>query len=591
MKQLYTFRTLLLLALFALVGGGSAMAQLSLPFTETFDKMSSTGGNDGSFSGKIAIGTLNKSDCDNSGWDFYKGYAAYQCIKLGAASKAQGSATTPSIAFESGKTYIVSFVAAAWSSKSEQTTLTLSTTAGTLSETSVTLTKGEMKTFTVTLTATGAGTITFKGYQESNSRFFLDEVNIKEEGAAEKTATTLTFPTSAYEFTAGTDEAKNFGGQVATLTDADGNAVSGIITYTSSNDDFAHVDEEGTVALDYEKAGVATITATYAGDDTYAASKASYTITVVPALTGKGTAEDPYTAADANTLIAAGITPSNVYVKGIISGIKEVSTDYGNATYCISEDGTTTNQFTIFRGYSTDGNKFTATDEIHVGDEVVVCGTLVNYNGTYEMTSGSKITSLTCNHIAVTIGATKHGSLYYGTTALIVPDGINAYTYTVKNGKLEESYVYAGMEIIPAGSGVILEADSAGVYLFTPTTQAGDVDTDNLLKGSDEDATTTGGDVYYKLSLNADNEEGTLGFYWGAENGAAFTNGAHKAYLALTTAQANGVRAFLLNGDATGIQQTATTVPATDKAYDLQGRRVSTLGRGLYIINGKKVIK
>lgn len=590
MKQLYTFRTLLLLALFALVGGGSAMAQLSLPFTETFDSMAGTGGNDDSFEGSVASGKFDAAKCDNTGWTVSNAYAAKACIKLGTSSK-QGSATTPSIAFESGKTYTITFKAAPWSG--DATTLNLSTTAGTLSASTVTMTDGSFEDFTVTLTATGAGTVTFQANAAKKARFFLDEVSIKEEGAAEQTKTALTFANDSYTFTVGDEAIKTFTGQTATLTDADGNAVSGTLTYTSSNTDLATVAEDGKVTLTEGVAGTATITAAYAGDATYIASKAAYTIDVYPAgLTGKGTAEDPYTIADANTVIAAGLTPSDVYVEGIVSSIKEISTSYGNATYYISEDGTSTDQFMIYRGYSKEGNKFTATDELHVGDNVVVCGKLVNYNGTYEMTSGSKINSLECPHVAVTIGATTYATLYYGTQALIVPDGINAYTYTVnKEGKLDESYVYAGEEIIPAGTGVVLQADAEGVYLFTKTAQSGDVDSDNLLKGSDEVATTTGGDVYYKLSLNADNEAGTIGFYWGAEDGAAFENGAHKAYLALTTAQANGVRAFLLSGDATGIQQTTTVVPATTKAYDLQGRRVSALGRGLYIINGKKVIK
>lgn len=116
-------------------------------------------------------------------------------------------------------------------------------------------------------------------------------------------------------------------------------------------------------------------------------------------ITGKGTAESPYTATDAIQVcqkLTASEQVENVYVAGKISKIDGVDTGtYGNATYYISKDGTTTNQFEIFRGFYFNGDKFTAIGQIKVGDDVVVNGTLVNYNGTTpEMTTGSKIVLL-----------------------------------------------------------------------------------------------------------------------------------------------------------------------------------------------------
>ena len=88
-------------------------------------------------------------------------------------------------------------------------------------------------------------------------------------------------------------------------------------------------------------------------------------------------------------------TQVDAYVKGIISQIDEVNTSYGNATYYISDDGSTTGQFEIYRGAYLDGEKFTSADQIKVGDEVIVFGKIVNYKGTTpEMTTGSKIISI-----------------------------------------------------------------------------------------------------------------------------------------------------------------------------------------------------
>lgn len=189
--------------------------------------------------------------------------------------------------------------------------------------------------------------------------------------------------------------------------------------------------------------------------------------------------------------------------------------------------------------------------------------------------------------IKVNIGATGYATLYYSDRALVVPENVAAYTYKVTNGKLDESYLYNAGETIPAATGVVLKA-APGEYTFAASQNAGDVDTDNLLKGSDEATQTTGGAVYYKLSLNKVGDANSVGFYYGSADGAAFTNGAHKAYLALPAA--SGVRAFLFNGNTTTGIQNATANNAASQIYDLQGRRVQSAQKGLYIINGKKVL-
>ena len=101
--------------------------------------------------------------------------------------------------------------------------------------------------------------------------------------------------------------------------------------------------------------------------------------------TGSGTLEDPYNVAAAQNFIqtlGADVQSDVIYVKGIISKIKEVDTgDYGNATYWISDDGTVTNQLQIYQGYYLRNQKFTNANAIKVGDEVIVCGKVVNFKG------------------------------------------------------------------------------------------------------------------------------------------------------------------------------------------------------------------
>lgn len=148
-------------------------------FNETFDKNEGTGGNDGSWSGSIATNDLVP---DNSRWTFVNGKGANGCAKFGSGDN-KGSATTPALG-ESG-TLTLSFRAGAWDYKSENTTLNLSVSAGTIDESSVTLTKGEFKTYTATITnATEETKITFEAANASNNRFFLDDVVVTKQGVA-----------------------------------------------------------------------------------------------------------------------------------------------------------------------------------------------------------------------------------------------------------------------------------------------------------------------------------------------------------------------------------------------------------------------
>ena len=112
---------------------------------------------------------------------------------------------------------------------------------------------------------------------------------------------------------------------------------------------------------------------------------------------GTGTETDPYNVAAANQVgatLSAGESTETVYIRGIVSRIDEIDPSFGNATYCISDDGTPNNQFLVYRGYSLGGEKFTSVDELKVGDEVIVKGTITNYNGTIELNQRNEIYSL-----------------------------------------------------------------------------------------------------------------------------------------------------------------------------------------------------
>ena len=111
---------------------------------------------------------------------------------------------------------------------------------------------------------------------------------------------------------------------------------------------------------------------------------------------GNGTKEDPFNIAAAQNYIAKGEgLDKEVYVKGIIVSIKDVSIEFGNATYYISDDGTTNNQFYVFRGKALGNVNFKNSNEIKTGDEVIICGKLMTHtNGIKQLGQGNYIYSL-----------------------------------------------------------------------------------------------------------------------------------------------------------------------------------------------------
>lgn len=101
---------------------------------------------------------------------------------------------------------------------------------------------------------------------------------------------------------------------------------------------------------------------------------------------GSGTLDDPFNPVAANnyaTSLGSDVkSDKDVYVKGKISRVVEkYGTQFGNATFYISEDGSQSNEFYVFRALYLNNEKYASGDNINVGDEVIVCGKVVNYKG------------------------------------------------------------------------------------------------------------------------------------------------------------------------------------------------------------------
>lgn len=196
---------------------------------------------------------------------------------------------------------------------------------------------------------------------------------------------------------------------------------------------------------------------------------------------------------------------------------------------------------------------------------------------------------------SVTIATTEGFGTLYSDKAVVIPEGLTATTVkAAADGQLTMDWEYAAGNTVPANTGLLIQGENGTTYDFITTDNAVALSTANLLSGSTTDAKTTGaaGSKFYKLTYSEVNSEQVLGFFWGAENGTAFTNEAGKAYLVIPAgSEANG---FRLDGSAiTGINNVALD-RAADKIYTISGVAVSAqqgqLPAGLYIVNGQKQI-
>ena len=128
-----------------------------------------------------------------------------------------------------------------------------------------------------------------------------------------------------------------------------------------------------------------------------------------------------------------------------------------------------------------------------------------------------------------------------------------------------------------------------GSYQLVVTSDTGVGDSNNLLKGSDEDALTEGDGLFYKLSTY---QGKNIGFYWAAESGGPFVSKAHKAYLMVPFSV--NAKGFEFD-ETTGIGSVNVPSPGEtigSVTYNMVGQRVidGTPSKGIYIVNGKKVV-
>ena len=278
----------------------------------------------------------------------------------------------------------------------------------------------------------------------------------------------------------------------------------------------------------------------------------------------------------------------------IQSGIIEAKGG-SNAPAIGADNGATCGNITISNNYLTAKKGSGATDCIGRGNSgscgTVTIGGVVYYNGSDYQNNGN--TYLVSNELAY-LKANKGNSSDYWTTFyneaghFQAAEGSQVFKAALSGTTLTLSPI--SDRIVDAGKAVILKSNSANIFLTSSnsgTTSEGY--DDNQLEGT----TTTIPNPNYGQTYVLNKGGNGIGFYKLKNTG---TIGAHKAYLTYSGATAREY--FLFDEETTGLKDVRGQKEDDGEYqssvrgdyYDLQGRKVAQPAKGLYIVNGKKVV-
>lgn len=157
---------------------------------------------------------------------------------------------------------------------------------------------------------------------------------------------------------------------VATLSD--NNTIEAEATYVSGFDNTTAGVQ--TVTVSFERGGITETT--------------TYNVTVIRVFNNE---DAPHTVADAKAMIEASAYQNTIsstkymWVRGIVSNSAT------NKNYYISDDGSTTNEIYVYSGSYFGGEEFTSSNRVQAGDEVIVKGTILNYQGNKAELTASQV--------------------------------------------------------------------------------------------------------------------------------------------------------------------------------------------------------
>lgn len=431
-------------------------------------------------------------------------------------------------------------------------------------------------------TASGlnANSVTFYCMGDNkNARLYVNYLSVTYENAI---TTSISFPTTSYSFDLGSglQEFTN----AATLTPSE----AGSVNY-SVDKEWVDIDN-GFFVVQTDEAGTATVTASFAGNESYAESSATFTINVVkPEIV-----EDGIFDFSGNLTYGSGVektSDGNFYIKEDrtwrAGNVKMVT----SGTYRLWKN---TNGLRFYGGKLTlsvpDG--YIITNVILTGTKAfnVDCGTLNGLKWTGASPSivftssanGEDLTSITVKYTkleSLTPAASGYATYAADYAVNYSEQGLTAYAVKVATDNSKVSATpFTG--VVPAGKAVLVKGTAGQKYTLTPATTAADetFDTDLLAP----DGTVTADDAQHFAFGTKNGESG----FKLVKSGVVIP--AKKGYLLISNAGAKEFFAF--EGETTGISAVETAPTADGNVYNMAGQRVSKNYKGLVIVGGKKYL-
>lgn len=219
-------------------------------------------------------------------------------------------------------------------------------------------------------------------------------------------------------------------------------------------------------------------------------------------------------------------------------------------------------------------------------------------SGTGEQTNLSseffitKLNTVKCLNVYAPVEATDLATVssvgfatYSPSSNVAVPENVTVYTVTVNDEqtRITLSPVQAGT-VLEAGTGYVIEA-TEGNYPFAVSNEAVSEIGMNDLLVSQGDVTVAAGQRIYVLAVRQSN--GSVGFTKVAEG---VTIPAGKAYLLLTDNGKEAAPFLTFGNETTAVNGLENNRKANNTYYTLQGMKTTAPDKGLYILNGKKVV-
>lgn len=234
--------------------------------------------------------------------------------------------------------------------------------------------------------------------------------------------------------------------------------------------------------------------------------------------------------------------------------------------------------FYLMAGFS--GNQF------HAASATTVYYTESNQTSAFQLEAVPQQQQNAFTTNALTVGNVSANIATYSSPFPVnLPDGVDAY---IAKQEGENNVVLQKITgALPANTGVILSSETAKEYIPTART------TEALATVNAADnklVATTGNAVDSNVNAYILSKNGNTAVFKKLKSDAR-TIAQYKAYLELNGAQSAQLMKFAFAGsDLTGIQNVTETSAKSNTAYDLAGRKVGKLQKGIYIVNSKKVI-